>query len=135
MRALDFTEKNLRNRWLGVKGFWKMLEGGTKMFIKVRLEGALRGERDAQVGCCRYERSLGRCGHRNGSYSRALLTSYGWVENLEVPRVREGGLESKILERYRRRQRQVDRLLLEAFLLGHATRKTGRIFKGLFGGV
>ncbi len=134
MREVDFTEKNLWNRWLGVNIFWKILQGDTKKFVKVRLERAMRAEADSQVGCGRYERSFGRRGYRNGRYSRDLLTSYGWIEGLEVPRVRQGGLESKILERYRRRQRQVDRLLLEAFLLGHATRKTGRVFKGLFGG-
>lgn len=37
------------------------------------------------------------------------------------------------MERYRRRQRQVDRVLLEAFLLGHSTRKTRRLFLSLFG--
>jgi transposase-like protein len=47
--------------------------------------------------------------------------------------VREGGIDSKVLEKYRRRQRQVDKVLLEAFLLGHSTRKTVRLFKRLFG--
>jgi transposase-like protein len=61
------------------------------------------------------------------------LTSYGWIEGLSVPRVREGGLESEVLERYRRRQRAVDRVLLEAFLLGHSTRKSIRWFRRLFG--
>jgi transposase-like protein len=37
------------------------------------------------------------------------------------------------LERYRRRQRALDRVLLEAFLLGHSTRKSIRWFKSLFG--
>lgn len=133
MREVDFTEKNLRNRWLGVNSIWKMLQGSTKDFVKGRLERALRQESDRQVGCGRYERSFGRQGYRNGSYSRDLLTSYGWIESLTVPRIRQGGLESQILERYRRRQRQIDRVLLEAFLLGHATRKTGRAFRGLFG--
>lgn len=44
-----------------------------------------------------------------------------------------GGFSSEVLERYRRRQRQVDRVLLEAFLLGHSTRKTRRLFLSLFG--
>jgi transposase-like protein len=64
---------------------------------------------------------------------RDLLTSYGWIEGLKVPRVREGGIESEVIERYRRRQRALDRVLLEAFLLGHSTRKSIRWFKKLFG--
>jgi transposase-like protein len=133
MREMDFSESNLSNRWLGVKGIWKLLEGEVKRFVKIHLERALVIEQKARVGCDRYERAEGRCGYRNGSYARDLLTSYGWVERLVVPRVREGGLESEVLERYRRRQRLVDRVLLEAFLLGHSTRKTRRWFKHSFG--
>jgi transposase-like protein len=42
-------------------------------------------------------------------------------------------MEFEVLERYRRRQRALDRVLLEGFLLGHSTRKSIRWFKGLFG--
>ena len=105
-----------------------------KGYIKFRLERALVLEQGVYVGCSRYKRSQERRGYRNGSYIRDLLTSYGWIEGLAVPRVREGGISSEVLERYRRRQRQVDRVLSEAFLLGHSTRKTTRMFKRLFGG-
>ena len=37
-------------------------------------------------------------------------------------------------ERYKRRQRVVDRVILEGFLLGHSTRKTTRLFKRVFKG-
>jgi transposase-like protein len=42
-------------------------------------------------------------------------------------------MEFELLERYRRRQRVLDRVLLEGFLLGHSTRKSVRWFKKLFG--
>jgi len=133
MREMDFSEGNLRNRWLGVKSIWAAIQGETKQYVKSRLERALELEATAQVGCERYERSLGRCGYRNGTYARDVLTSYGWIEGLRVPRVRQGGLRSVVMERYRRRSRQIDRVLLEAFLLGHATRKAARLFRRLFG--
>jgi putative transposase len=134
MREMDFSESNLGNRWLGVKGIWRLIQGEAKRFIKIRLEQILLGEQLARIRCGRYKRSAGRQGYRNGSYVRDLLTTYGWIERLVIPRVREGGIESKVLERYHRRQRQVDRVLLEAFLLGHSTRKTVRLFKRLFEG-
>lgn len=133
MREMDFSEGNLRNRWLGVKSIWAAIQGETKQYVKSQLERALELEATAQVGCERYERSLGRCGYRNGTYARDVLTSYGWIEGLRVPRVRQGGLRSVVVERYRRRSRQIDRVLLEAFLLGHATRKAARLFRRLFG--
>jgi putative transposase len=133
MREMDFSESNLRNRWIGVKGIWKEIQGQVKRSVKISLERALVLEQTIQVGCNSYERSEDRRGYRNGSYVRDLLSSYGWIEGVVVPRVREGGIESEVLERYRRRQRQVDLVLLEAFLLGHSTRKTRRLFKRLFG--
>jgi putative transposase len=133
MREMDFSEGNLRNRWLGVKSIWAAIQGETKRYVKRRLERALELEVTEQIGCDRYERTSGRCGYRNGGYARDVLTSYGWIEGLRVPRVRQGGLRSAVVERYRRRSRQVDRVLLEAFLLGHATRKAARLFRGLFG--
>lgn len=132
-REMDFSESNLWNRWLGVKGIWKEMEGEVKRHIKVRLERALVVEQGRRVGCSRYKRSWRRQGYRNGSYERDLLTRYGWIEGFTVPRVREGGIESEVLERYRRRQRALDRVLLEAFLLGHSTRKAVRWFRSLFG--
>jgi len=133
-REMDFSESNLWNRWFGVKEIWKLLEGEVKGFVKVHLERALVLEQRVSVGCDRYKRSDGRKGYRNGSYVRDLLTTYGWIVGLVVPRLRKGRIESEVLERYKRRQRQVDLVLLEAFLLGHSTRKTVRWFKRLFGG-
>jgi putative transposase len=132
-RELDFSEGNMWSCWFGVKDFWKELQGEAKRFIKSRLERALVVEQGRRIGCKRYRRSGRRQGYRNGSYVRDLLTSYGWIEDLKVPRVREGGMESEVLERYRRRQRAVDGILLEAFLLGHSTRKSIRWFRSLFG--
>jgi putative transposase len=133
-REMDFSESNLRNRWFGVKDFWNLLEGEVKRLTKKHLERALIWEQRLRVGCGRYKRSKRRQGYRNGSYVRDLLSSYGWIEGLVVPRIREGGIDFRLLERYRRRQRQVDLVLLEAFLLGHSTRKVVRWFKRLFGG-
>lgn len=133
MREINFSEGNIWNRWSGVKGIWDQLQGETKQFIKYHLEQAMSLEVHGRVGCDRYERSIGRRGYRNGNYSRDLLTTYGWIGSLSVPRIRDGGYESIVFERYRRRQRQIDRVILEAFLLGHSTRKTGRLFRGLFG--
>jgi len=133
MREMDFSRSNLFNRWRGVNTFWRLLEGEVKRRVKVGLERALGEEVGRRVGCGRYERSGVRRDYRNGHYVRDLLTSYGWIEGIEVPRLRSGGYEHGIFARYRRRQRQLDWVLLEAFLLGHATRKTRRSFKSAFG--
>ena len=133
MREMDFSEKNLFRRWLGVKSMWEGIEGEVKQLVKTTLEQVMEAQLTAQVGCRRYERSIGRSGYRNGCYARGLLTTYGWIEGLKVPRLREGGFDSLVFEKYHRRQRALDQVLLEAFFLGHATRKVRRLVKRLFG--
>lgn len=133
MREMDFSEGNLRNRWLGVNSIWHLIQGEVKQYVKSTLERVMREEVSTYVGCGRYQRSECRSGYRNGVYARSLLSSYGWLEDLTVPRVREGGFQPSVFARYRRRQRQVDLVLLEAFLLGHATRKTRRLCQRVFG--
>jgi len=133
MRELDFSDGNLRNRWLGVNHIWAAIQGEVLGVVKREVELILRAEVTAQVGCERYERNGERTGYRNGSYARDLLTTYGWISSLRVPRVRTGRVSFSLLARYRRRQRLVDQVLLETFLLGCATRKTRRVCRRVFG--
>jgi len=35
MREMDFSEKNLANRWLGVKGMWDLLQGSNCLKLNV----------------------------------------------------------------------------------------------------
>lgn len=70
-----------------------------------------------------------------GSYERGLLTEYGWIEGIKVPRVRGISWTSSVWRRYQRRQKALDRVILEGFLLGHSTRKTTKIFKRVFKGL
>ena len=60
MREMDFSEGNVANRWLGVKGFWWLMHGEVRGYIKRRLEAALRVELSWQLGCERYRRSRER---------------------------------------------------------------------------
>lgn len=133
MRELDFSERNLFSRYCGVNTIWQMLQGEVTQYVKVRLERALAVERDRRIGCRRYERSEDRRDYRNGSYSRDLLTTYGWISAVRVARLRSGRVDSEVFNRYARRQQVLDRVLLESFLLGHSTRKTRRLFGTLFG--
>jgi putative transposase len=133
MRELDFSENNLFCRWLGVKTIWELLQGEVTTGVKGTLERAMAVEVAYRVGCGKYERSDCRRDYRNGSYGRELLTQYGWIADLRVPRLRRGPVRTEVFARYQRRQRLVDGVLLEAFLLGHSTRKTRRVFGRLFG--
>ena len=68
---------------------------------------------------------------RNGYYPRQLLTVIGAVE-LMVPRARTFSAVG-VLEAYGRRERDVNRLILAAFLLGLSTRKVGEALLTILG--
>ena len=90
--------------------------------IKVLMEEVMAWEVRVYVGAGRYERDEGRVDYLNGSYVRRLLTEVGDVE-VKVPRTRGGGFRSRALTAYRRRGREVDRLIVDCFVKGMSTRK------------
>jgi transposase-like protein len=90
--------------------------------LKDLLERLLEQEAEEQLGAVRYERGiLGRRDYRNGHRSRWLGTSLGTVE-LKVPRARELRLSFTVFEAYQRRWRELDELLLEAYIGGMSCR-------------
>ncbi|TMB75219.1 MAG: IS256 family transposase, partial [Chloroflexi bacterium] len=58
--------------------------------IRVAMEDVMREELDAVIGVGWGESSPKRKGYRNGFYRRDLVTSSGRLEDLKVPRDREG---------------------------------------------
>lgn len=135
MKPLRFASvENLGPIYYSVKSFWESdMQAFVLKNVRQQVEWMLGVEFRRAVGCGRYRRVAGRKGQRNGFYNRGLLTLYGWLENIRVPRLRHGGWQSEVFERYRRRPQALDRLILEGFLLGHSTRKTVRFCRRIFG--
>ena len=90
--------------------------------IRIVLEAVMREELDALIGVGWGESSPKRKGYRNGYYQRDLVTTSGRLEDLNVPRDREGQFHTQIFERYRRYEPQVAQGLTEIFLAGASTR-------------
>jgi putative transposase len=70
---------------------------------------------------------------RNGYYERDLLTSWGWINKIRVPRGRVSSITDVVLPKYQRRQPEFDAVVMSSFLLGHSTRKSRRFFTELLG--
>jgi hypothetical protein len=87
---------------------WAKIASGVKKFIKGFMEDLLREEVTDRIGAERYERSNQRQRYRNGHYVRDLLTRFGLVEDIRVPRVTPGGTEFTVWHRYEQRRRDVD---------------------------
>lgn len=104
-----------------------------RVHLREILEDIACKEADEQIGALRYERgSAGRADYRNGYRSRHIGTSMGTVE-LNVPRARYRSLSFSVFEKYRRRWRELDELLLEAHIGGISCRDAGERIAGLMG--
>lgn len=100
--------------------------------LKQMVEKRLDEEMEEYLGVSRYEHGADRVDYRNGHYTRHLLTEMGDLELL-VPRSRKGGFPTKLIERYARRCRSVDRVLLACFCLGLSTRKAASVLAPVLG--
>jgi putative transposase len=100
--------------------------------LKELLEKRLEEEMAEHLGLCRYEHGRDRHDYRNGHYVRHLLSEMGDLELL-VPRSRRGKFPTRLFDRYARRCRSVDRVLLACFCLGLSTRKAASVLAPVLG--
>ena len=111
------TEKNVQEE------IWKFIAGTLKQGLKRFLESLLEDEVTAKVKARKYERSLRGRGRRGGHYLRDLVTRYGPLEELRVPRLAEGPMDFQLFNKYERRRSDVDAAIGRLFLQGVSTRK------------
>jgi len=83
------------------------------------------------IGAAYRERTANRQGKRNGHYSRNFITPVGKIEQLRVPRDREGTFLTEVFERYKRMTGEVEEAVFEMYLQGVSTRKVEAITAGL----
>lgn len=134
MRLEPATTRNVSRALKEINAFeW---EGDFKPMarqaLKEMVEKRLEEEMTEHMGLARYEHGADRADYRNGHYVRHLLTEMGDIEVL-VPRSRRGGFPSKLIERYARRCRSVDKVLLGCFCLGLSTRKAASVLAPVLG--
>ena len=96
----------------------------------------LEEEVEAFVGAQRYARSPSRRDQRNGHYPRDLGTSVGVIEDLPVPRTRQG-FRPRLFERYQRRQAELAPDWIggigRMFVQGVSTSRVGEVVETLTG--
>jgi transposase-like protein len=99
--------------------------------VKAVLEQILDEEMSEHVGAGRRERSPSRTGERNGSYGRDLITPVGKIEQLRVPRDRDGTFTTQVFEEYHRSTGEVEDAVLEMWLQGISQRKVAEVTQKL----
>lgn len=108
------------------------LRGLFRGAVQVVLEQVLEAEMRELIGAGRYERLGARIDHRNGSYLRRLVTTFGAVD-VKVPRSRAHGAVGEALGRYQRRVDEIDDAIVESYVSGVSTRNMSRVTRSLLG--
>jgi putative transposase len=101
--------------------------------VRVVIETVMREELDQFIGAAWGECSPKRKGYRNGHYTRDLVTSTGRLEDINVPRDREGQFHTQAFERYKRYEPHIAEGLTQMFVAGTSTHKVGEVTQTLLG--
>ena len=101
--------------------------------VRVLIEKFMCEELDQCVGAQWGECTPNRKGYRNGYYQRDLITSTRRIEDLSVPRDREGQFHMQVFERYGRYEPEVAEALTEMFVSATSTHKVGSVAEKLMG--
>jgi transposase-like protein len=113
--------------------FHEHLRALTRSAVRVVIEEVMREELEQFLGAAWGESTAERKGYRNGTYTRNLATSSGPIENLEVPRDREGHFHTQVFDRYSRYEPHIAEGLTQMFVAGVSTQKVGDVAETLTG--
>src|SRR5438132_8011153 len=113
--------------------FHQHLRALAQSAVRTVIELVMRQELDAFIGAAWGECSPKRNGHRNGFYTRDLVTSTGRLEQINVPRDRAGQFHTQAFERYSRYEPHIAEGLTQMFVAGTSTHKVGEVAQTLLG--
>jgi len=127
---LDVEEIREIDQEFFLDGLQEYLRG----FIRRVFEEAIYAELTEFLGYHPYQRiARDKDKNRNGYYRRDLVTRFGAIEGMEVARDRRGEFKTRVLDRYKRREKKLSEVIADMFISGISTRKMKRITKSLFG--
>jgi putative transposase len=128
------TDLTVADLWKEVKDeatLWGDISKETLRTVKLLLENRMHDELLNHLNAGRYMHNPARRGYRNGRYCRRLVTTWGTIPDLHIPRARQSGFQPTVLGRYQRRTRDVNTLVRAVFLGGVSTRQVGPILAKL----
>lgn len=134
-KVLSLTERTIAQRFGEVKDeetIWGDVSQEVRVLAKRIIDGSLEEELSMRLGAAPYSRKESRQGYRNGGYSRQLSTRWGLID-IFMPRARKKLAPSGVLDRFSRREPEVDKLIREAFLKGISTRQVGEVLEPILG--
>jgi len=115
------------------ENFHQYLRAEIRHATRAVMEEIMREELSQFLGAAWGESTTERTGYRNGVYTRDLRTTTGAIEDLKVPRDREGAFHTQAFEHYQRYEPQVAEGLTQMFVAGTSTHKVGEVAQRLLG--
>jgi putative transposase len=115
------------------ENFHQYLRAEIRHATRAVMEEIMREELSQFLGAAWGESTTERKGYRNGVYTRDLRTTTGAIEDLKVPRDREGAFHTQAFEHYQRYEPQVAEGLTQMFVAGTSTHKVGEVAQRLLG--
>lgn len=110
--------------------FRQLVQTQLRSAVRSTLLAVLEEEVEAFIGAAPYQRTPWRRDQRNGTYTRKLDTSVGRIDDLPVPRTRQG-FQTQLFERYHRRQAELDQSIQDMFVRGVSTQHVGAVLETL----
>jgi len=142
MRSLDFSTDNLGVRWqyvkrnlseLGIVDAFDNFEVGAHRVIQDFIQQGIYQQLTLQIGADRYQRTPLRLSTRKGEYERFFTTTFG-TSQVNVPRARKGlKIDYRLFDKYQRRSKKFDNMIILSLLLGFSTRKQRKFFRAFIG--
>ena len=143
MRSINFSQDNLAVQWqyvkrnlreLGITGQLDDFEAKAHRAIQRLIQDGIYEEFELQIGADRYERVNSRLDTRKGKYERYFTTTFG-TSKIKIPRTRNNNIDItySLFDKYQRRQKKFDNMVILSMILGLSTRKQRRFFKNFIG--
>jgi transposase-like protein len=144
-KSIDFSTDNLPKQWQYVKRNLREMgilnqtevddiELKARLVVEGFFQSSIFAEFREQIKAGEYERADERVDIRSGTYPRIFTTTFGKTRLL-IPKVRKKSRDYvyNLLNKYQRRQKKFDDMVVLSLLLGFSTRKQKRFFQAFIG--
>jgi transposase-like protein len=106
-----------------------LFENAVTQFVKENLETIMK----AEIKHFMENEQEKLHNNRNGYYKRDLHTKFGHIEDLQVPRDRNGQFQTHVFEPYQRRDGWLEDTVIQMYKSGMSTRDVARFIESAFG--
>nr|WP_272899232.1 transposase [Caldalkalibacillus salinus] len=105
------------------------LEKVLKSLVQEKLELIMKEELENYLKVERPELA----NSKNGFYNRSLDTRYGKIEDLSIPRDRQGEFQTQLFAPYQRRDGWLEEAIIKMYQSGMSTREVGKFIERILG--